>query len=102
MTIKGPEGDGEYQSFFRKRDPLPEKAPSAEGWVALCARAAVEEDPKKLLELVSEINRQLDARRKRLANEEHLRAEQGKAADGKTDRLVPERSTGDDGTAESE
>jgi hypothetical protein len=44
------------------------EVPSAEGWVALCARAAVEQDPKKLLDLIIEINRLLDARRKRLLN----------------------------------
>jgi len=36
--------------------------------MALCERAAVEQDPRKLLELVSEINRLLDAREKRLMN----------------------------------
>ena len=40
----------------------------AEDWVALCARAAVEQDPKKLLELVREINRLLEIRKKRLSN----------------------------------
>ena len=35
--------------------------------MALCERAAVERDPKRLLELVSEINRLFDAREKRLA-----------------------------------
>jgi len=35
--------------------------------MALCERAAVEQDPKKLLELVSEINRLFDAREKRLS-----------------------------------
>ncbi len=38
-----------------------------ETWISLCARAAVEQDPKKLLDLVIEINRLLDARRKGLA-----------------------------------
>jgi hypothetical protein len=40
-----------------------------ETWIALCAQAAVERDPKRLLELVSEINRLLDARKKRLSYE---------------------------------
>ena len=35
--------------------------------MALCERAASEQDPKKLLELVSEINRLFDAREKRLS-----------------------------------
>jgi len=35
--------------------------------MALCERAAVEQDPKKLLELVSEINRLFDARERRLS-----------------------------------
>jgi hypothetical protein len=36
--------------------------------MSLCERAAVEQDPKKLLELVSEINRLFEAREKRLAS----------------------------------
>ena len=48
---------------------VPREVPSTEGWIALCARAAVEQDPKKLLDLVIEINRLLDARRKRLLKE---------------------------------
>ena len=45
------------------------KGQNAESWVALCAQAAVEQDPKRLLELVKEINRLLNARRQRLFNE---------------------------------
>jgi hypothetical protein len=64
---------GQDESFLANRTSQPrEKAPTAEGWIALCAQAAVEQDPRKLLELVSEINRLLDARRKRLANETNL------------------------------
>jgi len=40
-----------------------------ETWIALCAQAAVEHDPKRLLELVSEINPLWDVRKKRLAQE---------------------------------
>jgi hypothetical protein len=69
---------GDKEPFLSNRVPH-ERVPSAEGWVALCAQAAVEQDPKKLLELVSEINRLLDARRKRLANSD--------------DQLFPNRST---------
>lgn len=60
---------GQDEPFLPKRTTAPagDGATNAEGWVALCAQAAVEKDPKKLLELVSEINRLLDARRKRLA-----------------------------------
>jgi hypothetical protein len=39
------------------RTALHEKIQNGETWIALCERAAVEQDPKKLLELVSEINR---------------------------------------------
>jgi hypothetical protein len=42
---------------------------NAENWVELCARAAMEQDPKKLLELVSEINRLLEVRKNRLSKE---------------------------------
>jgi hypothetical protein len=60
--------DSGQESLFLTHPSSPdrEEVPSVEGWVALCARAAVEEDPKKLLNLVIEINRLLDARRKRL------------------------------------
>jgi len=49
------------------RTALHEKVQSGETWMALCERAAVEQDPRKLLELVSEINRLFDAREKRLS-----------------------------------
>ena len=59
------DGDGRYKV------PTPEAPPQdknhAENWVELCARAAVEQDPKKLLELVSEINRLLEVRKNRLS-----------------------------------
>ena len=38
----------------------------AELWKELCAQAAVEQDPKKLQELVRQINELLDAKRQRL------------------------------------
>jgi hypothetical protein len=62
---------GQDEASPPNRSSLPENASTGERWVALCAQAAVEQDPKKLLELVSEINRLLDARKKRLANEDH-------------------------------
>jgi hypothetical protein len=43
-----------------------DKVQTAESWVALCAQAVVEQDPKRLLELVKEINGLLDARKQRL------------------------------------
>jgi hypothetical protein len=67
-------GQGEPFLANRKTERQ-ETTPNAEGWVALCARAAVEQDPKKLLELVSEINRLLDARRKRLSSESEATSE---------------------------
>jgi len=36
------------------------------GWMELCERAAVEQDPKKLLALVTEINRLLLEKEKRV------------------------------------
>jgi len=47
-----------------------------ETWIALCAQAAVEQDPRRLLELVSEINRLLDVRKRRLAQESGGKATQ--------------------------
>jgi hypothetical protein len=37
-----------------------------EHWLALCEQAAVEQDPSKMLELVTEINELLAAKAKRL------------------------------------
>jgi len=37
-----------------------------EHWQELCARATVEQDPDKLLELVNEINRLLEEKQRRL------------------------------------
>jgi len=59
----------EKPSFLSDWHSIPDdNVQSAENWVTLCAPAAVEPDPRKLLELVSEINRLLDNRRKRLLN----------------------------------
>jgi hypothetical protein len=61
---------GKKESLFRRRPTETNgHTPAAESWITLCAQAAVEKDPKRLLELVSEINRQLDARKKRLTSE---------------------------------
>jgi len=46
---------------------LREKIQHEQQWMALCERAAVEKNPKKLLELVSEINRLFHARKEHLA-----------------------------------
>lgn len=37
-------------------------------WEELCAQAAVEQDPNKLMRLIEEINRLLAAKEERLAN----------------------------------
>jgi hypothetical protein len=68
---KPPDGDSSGTGA-RVADGSPaahEISSGAESWVALCAQAAVEQDPKRLLELVKEINRLLGARRQRLSNE---------------------------------
>jgi len=54
------------------RAALHERVQSGETWMALCELAAVEQDPRKLLELVSEINRLFDAREKRLMTKSGL------------------------------
>jgi hypothetical protein len=71
--LKGPKSFDRFdyvsvknESVFSKHSTAPAE-PVAETWIALCAQAAVEKDPKRLLELVSEINRLLDARKNRLA-----------------------------------
>jgi hypothetical protein len=62
-------GVAKKESIFRRPTETNAPTPVAESWITLCAQAAVEKDPKRLLELVSEINRQLDARKKRLTSE---------------------------------
>ncbi len=37
-----------------------------ERWKQLCEQASVEQDPKKLVELITEINKLLDAKKHRL------------------------------------
>jgi hypothetical protein len=61
-------------------------ATGVEAWVNLCARAAIEKDPKRLLELVKEINRLLDVRRQRLIHE----TAQNSPNDGSTGSREPE------------
>jgi hypothetical protein len=39
---------------------------SQERWKQLCEQASTEQDPKKLMELIAEINRLLEAKEKRL------------------------------------
>jgi hypothetical protein len=41
------------------------EGPNRERWEELCRQAAVEKDPKKLLELAAEINRLLQEKEKR-------------------------------------
>lgn len=45
------------------------KGETRERWQHLCARAADEQDPQKLLELVKEINRLLEEKEQRLATQ---------------------------------
>jgi hypothetical protein len=42
---------------------------SQERWKQLCEQASKEQDPKKLMELIAEINRLLAAKEKRLKGE---------------------------------
>lgn len=42
------------------------QGPTREKWEELCQQAAVEQDPKKLLELVTKINRLLTEKQQRL------------------------------------
>ncbi len=51
---------------------------SEERWRELCAKAAVEQDPQKLMELVKEISRLLDEKQSRNRVErEHFGPEEG-------------------------
>ena len=49
-----------------------------ERWRQLCAEAAVEQDPQKLMELVKEINRLLDLKQQRGRKYEESTQEEGK------------------------
>jgi hypothetical protein len=48
-----------------------------ERWRELCKQAEIEQDPKKLPELVREINRLLEAKEKRLGVEPPSKIDQG-------------------------
>lgn len=48
-----------------------------EEWMRLCEQAAVEQDAEKLLVLVSEINRMLDEKERRLAHKPKLEQQSG-------------------------
>jgi hypothetical protein len=48
------------------RSALHEKIQGEETWMSLCERAAIEQDPKKLMQLVTEINRRFQSRERRL------------------------------------
>jgi hypothetical protein len=50
-------------------EPRPLKGEKLERWQQLCAQAAVEQDPKKLIELVKEIDRLLGEKQDRLNRE---------------------------------
>ena len=47
-----------------------------ERWRQLCAEAAVEQDPQKLMELVKEINRLLDLKQQQRGRREHKESTQ--------------------------
>jgi hypothetical protein len=44
-----------------------------ERWLELCARAAIEQDPKRLMELIEEINELLEAKEQRLQHKQAQR-----------------------------
>jgi hypothetical protein len=46
-----------------------------ERWMHLCEQAAIEQDPEKLMQLVSEINRLLEEKEKRLLGQSHAPGE---------------------------
>jgi hypothetical protein len=52
---------------------------NAERWRELCAQAAIEQDPVKLMQLVDEINRMLLEKEERLQQQQHHVRKQGAA-----------------------
>jgi len=48
------------------------KGEARERWMHLCEAAALEQDPEKLMELVSEINRLLEEKEKRLREKSQM------------------------------
>lgn len=51
---------------------------SEERWRELCAQAAVEQDPQKLMELVKEISRLLDEKQSRSSSDRRETIEEGR------------------------
>jgi hypothetical protein len=60
------EGKTTSRTPFTSEHAAPPDGQGDEVWMALCGQAAVEQDPKRLLDLVREINRLLEARKQRL------------------------------------
>ena len=52
---------------FLQGEGKPVIGETKERWMTLCEQAAVEQDGKRLLDLIEEINRLLDEKRQRLA-----------------------------------
>jgi hypothetical protein len=58
-----------YVLYTKIRGTYLMQGEKAEQWRALCEKAAVEQDPDKLMGLVKEINRLLDEKEQRLRNQ---------------------------------
>lgn len=56
-------------SFFARTEVDTVQGKTKELWMQLCEQAAVEQNPDKLLQLVSEINRMLEQKENRLVRQ---------------------------------
>lgn len=66
MALGSPSNSSELPAHGTNFPERAMKGQAKEYWMDLCERAANEQDPAKLLELVAEINRLLEAKEKRL------------------------------------
>jgi hypothetical protein len=71
----------------RLRVALHDKIHDEETWMSLCEKAAVEQDPKKILQLVSEINRRFRSRddgQESQPSPEAIQGSPGSSSDGRS------------------
>jgi hypothetical protein len=64
-----------------------------EHWMQLCKQASVEQDPKKLMQLIAEINRLLQEKERRLMNLRGISARNGRSSTELPAKTSPKKSS---------
>jgi hypothetical protein len=64
-----------------------------EYWMQLCKQASVEQDPKKLMQLIAEINRLLEEKEQRLMNLRGISTRNGRPSTELPAKTSPQKSS---------